>query len=145
MIHLGTHRLSQDFPEPALLMEVMPSVLARRSFPPPASLACLEPGFRESPDPFFPMALVFLKVTTHLYWVCTLQVLIGLAPICDICAKHEGHAGILQQKDIALLILGLRYLDPVCMWLVSPLIIHAVFKITCAVGSVSMAAASFSS
>ncbi len=62
MIHLGTHRLTHQFPEPALLMEVMPSVLARRSFPPPTTLACLEPGFRESPDPCFPMALVFLKV-----------------------------------------------------------------------------------
>ena len=62
MIHLGTHQLSHDFPEPLLLMEVMPSVLARRSFLPPISLARLEPGFRESPDPFFPMALMFLKV-----------------------------------------------------------------------------------
>lgn len=98
MIHLGTHRLSHDFPEPALLMEVMPSVLARRSFPPPASLACLEPGFRESPDPFFPMALVFLKVTTHLCYVCAWQVLIDLEPACDFCAAYEGHVGIVQQE-----------------------------------------------
>lgn len=83
MIHLGTHRLSQDFPEPALLMEVMPSVLARRSFPPPASLACLEPGFRESPDPFFPMALVFLKVTCQPDFAYALQLLAVQTPTCN--------------------------------------------------------------
>lgn len=48
--------------EPMLLMEVMPMILGRRSFPPPATILSHEPGYRDSPDPRKTMALVFMKV-----------------------------------------------------------------------------------
>lgn len=44
-----------------LLMEVMPSVLARRTFPPPRTAAQLEPGFRDAPDPAHHLAILFMK------------------------------------------------------------------------------------
>lgn len=44
-----------------LLMEVMPSTLARRAFPPPKTTLKLEPGYRDSPDPNHHLALLYLK------------------------------------------------------------------------------------
>ncbi len=61
VISLGVHVVHDAFPGAMLLMEVMPSLLARRSFPRPATERCLEPGFRDSPDPSA-VALVFIRV-----------------------------------------------------------------------------------
>ena len=61
VISLGVHVLSEAFADPLLLMEVMPALLARRAFPPPATAAVLEPGYRDSPDPSA-LALVFIRV-----------------------------------------------------------------------------------
>ncbi|CAL8470951.1 g10493 [Coccomyxa elongata] len=60
VISLGVHVVHDVFPGAMLLMEVMPSLLARRSFPRPATERCLEPGFRDSPDPSA-VALVFIR------------------------------------------------------------------------------------
>ncbi len=62
VINLGVHMLDPAFPHAVLLMEVMPSLLARREFPPPDTLQTLEPGFRDSPDPGRDLAIVFLRV-----------------------------------------------------------------------------------
>ena len=43
-------------------MEVMPSLLAKRHFDPLNTLAQLEPGYRDSPEPDEDMAIVFVKV-----------------------------------------------------------------------------------
>ena len=56
------HVVSAVFPEPVLLMEVMPVMLSRRAFPPPATLRRLEPGFRDAPDPTTGLALLFVQV-----------------------------------------------------------------------------------
>ena len=61
VISLGVHVLSEAHPEPMLLMEVMPSLLTRREFPPPPTAAALEPGYRDSPHPSA-LALVFVRV-----------------------------------------------------------------------------------
>ena len=45
------HMLDPTFPHAVLLMEIMPTLLARREFPPPDTMQTLEPGFRDSPDP----------------------------------------------------------------------------------------------
>jgi hypothetical protein len=60
VISLGVHVISEAFGDPMLLMEVMPTLLARRAFAPPATRARLEPGFRDSPDPAA-LALVFIR------------------------------------------------------------------------------------
>lgn len=62
VISLGTHAFAGCKPDPALVMEVMPAMLARRSFPCLRSDGMLDPGFRESPDPSHDMAIVFVKV-----------------------------------------------------------------------------------
>lgn len=62
MISLGTHKFHNVRPDPALIMEVMPAILARRAFPRLQSDGVLDPGFRESPDPTFNMAILFIKV-----------------------------------------------------------------------------------
>ena len=62
VISLGTHVVHPDMVEPMLLMEVMPMILGRRSFPPPATILSHEPGYRDSPDPRKTMALVFMRV-----------------------------------------------------------------------------------
>lgn len=41
----------------------MPSVLARRTFPPARTAAQLEPGFRDAPDPAHHLAILFMKVS----------------------------------------------------------------------------------
>ncbi len=63
VISLGIHVIEVG-PEAyrMLLMEVMPSVLARRTFPPPRTAAQLEPGFRDAPDPARHLAILFMKV-----------------------------------------------------------------------------------
>lgn len=66
VISLGVHEVAEEWPGPMLLMEVMPSLLARRSFPRPATAGALEPGFRDSPDPAA-VALVFIKARRHLH------------------------------------------------------------------------------
>lgn len=63
MVSLGTHVVSHMLAGPMLLMEVMPAVLGRRSFGPPATEEMIEPGYRDSPDPKHNMALVFTKVS----------------------------------------------------------------------------------
>ncbi|EIE20201.1 hypothetical protein COCSUDRAFT_67530 [Coccomyxa subellipsoidea C-169] len=60
VISLGVHVVHEAFPGAMLLMELMPSLLARRSFPRPATQHCLEPGFRDSPHPSA-VALVFVR------------------------------------------------------------------------------------
>lgn len=59
---MGVHIISDDFPTPMLLMEVMPNLLAKRYFPPIVTQRMLEPGFREAPAIDYPMAIVFAKV-----------------------------------------------------------------------------------
>ena len=44
----------------------MPSVLARRTFPPPRTAAQLEPGFRDAPDPAHHLAILFMRVNATL-------------------------------------------------------------------------------
>ncbi|KAK9829405.1 hypothetical protein WJX72_005653 [[Myrmecia] bisecta] len=61
-ISLGSHLVDKQFTQPLLLMEVMPSILSRRSFPPPRTMKMLEPGYRDSPDPAQDMTIVFIKV-----------------------------------------------------------------------------------
>jgi hypothetical protein len=62
IISLGKHELSDDFPHPMLVMEVMPTLLSRRTFRSLATRKQIEPGFREAPNPNEPMAIVFAKV-----------------------------------------------------------------------------------
>lgn len=62
IISLGSHSIDADFEQAVLLMEIMPSLLAKRSFDPLNTLAQLEPGYRDSPDPHQDMAIVFVKV-----------------------------------------------------------------------------------
>ena len=49
-----------------LLMEVMPSVLAKRSFPAPQTLRQLEPGYRDAPEPGDNCVIVFSRVRSTL-------------------------------------------------------------------------------
>jgi len=62
IISLGMHVVSDDFPTPMLLMEVMPNLLARRVFSRIMTKRLVEPGFRDAPDPKEPMAIAFVKV-----------------------------------------------------------------------------------
>ena len=62
IISLGSHSIDADFEQAVLLMEVMPSLLAKRNFDPLNTLAQLEPGYRDSPEPSENMAIVFVKV-----------------------------------------------------------------------------------
>lgn len=62
IISLGSHSIDGDFEQAVLLMEVMPSLLAKRHFEPLNTLAQLEPGFRDSPEPDEDMTIVFVKV-----------------------------------------------------------------------------------
>lgn len=61
VLSLGTHVLSPRFSAPTMLMEVMPQMLARRTFPTLRTECLLVPGFRESPDPDKDMAILFCK------------------------------------------------------------------------------------
>lgn len=62
IISLGSHSIDADFEQAVLLMEIMPTLLAKRSFDPLNTLTQLEPGYRDSPDPHQDMAIVFVKV-----------------------------------------------------------------------------------
>eukprot|EP00878_Enallax_costatus_P030966 GHUV01033787.1.p1 GENE.GHUV01033787.1~~GHUV01033787.1.p1 ORF type:complete len:540 (+),score=161.45 GHUV01033787.1:449-2068(+) len=62
IISLGTHIVSDDFPQPMLLMEVMPNLLSKRVFQSVLTKQMIEPGYRDAPDPKDPMAIVFVKV-----------------------------------------------------------------------------------
>lgn len=62
IISLGMHVVSDDFPAPMLLMEVMPNLLARRVFNRIMTKRLVEPGFRDAPNPNEPMTIVFVKV-----------------------------------------------------------------------------------
>lgn len=78
VVSLGTHIVDPALGGAMLLMEVMPSVLARRSFPPPATHEAIEPGYRDSPDPSENMALVFTKAlpcspNVHLDCICNVM------------------------------------------------------------------------
>ena len=63
IISLGSHSIDADFEQAVLLMEVMPSLLAKRNFDPLNTLLQLEPGYRDSPEPDENMAIVFVKVS----------------------------------------------------------------------------------
>lgn len=65
IISLGTHIVSDDFPQPMLLMEVMPNLLSKRVFQSMLTKQMIEPGYRDAPDPKDPMAIVFVKVSTR--------------------------------------------------------------------------------
>ncbi len=43
-------------------MEVMPSILSKRSFPAPATHQQLDPGYRDAPDPGQNCVIVFSRV-----------------------------------------------------------------------------------
>ncbi|KIY94838.1 hypothetical protein MNEG_13124 [Monoraphidium neglectum] len=62
VISLGTHVISDEYPNPCLLMEVMPNTLSRRVFKKPITCKMLELGYRDAPDLGAPMAIVFCKV-----------------------------------------------------------------------------------
>ncbi len=47
------------------LMEVMPTLLSKRSFKAPMCKRQLEPGYRDAPHPAQPMAIAFIKVRMH--------------------------------------------------------------------------------
>lgn len=82
IISLGMHVLSDDFPTPMLLMEVMPNLLARRNFNKIMTKRLVEPGFREAPDPREPMTVVFVKVGCCL--PCAWPVVAALLLICRL-------------------------------------------------------------
>ena len=62
IISLGSHSIDADFEQAVLLMEIMPSLLAKRPFDPLNTLHQLEPGYRDSPEDTEDMAIVFVKV-----------------------------------------------------------------------------------
>ena len=66
IISLGSHSIDTDFEQAVLLMEIMPSLLAKRHFDPLNTLAQLEPGYRDSPEPDEDMAIMFVKVAQPL-------------------------------------------------------------------------------
>ena len=61
VISLGTHVVCAEIPKPLSLMEVMPTLLAKRHFPPLDTARQLVPGYRDSPDPSNEMAIVYIK------------------------------------------------------------------------------------
>ena len=70
IISLGSHSIDADFEQAVLLMEIMPTLLAKRSFDPLNTLLQLEPGYRDSPDPHEDMAIVFVKVLAPFHDLC---------------------------------------------------------------------------
>ena len=83
IISLGSHSIDADFEQAVLLMEIMPSLLAKRNFDPLNTLLQLEPGYRDSPEPNDNMAIVFVKV--H-FWPSRLSKLV-LVKICACQGK----------------------------------------------------------
>jgi hypothetical protein len=67
IVSLGTHTVSDDYPTPMLLMEVMPSFLNRRAFSRVMTKRMLEPGYRDAPDPKDPMTIMFIKVGARVH------------------------------------------------------------------------------
>lgn len=81
----------------ALQMEVMPNLLAKRTFHPVMTKKLVEPGYREAPDSRDPMTIVFVKVRNgrvpraHLYRVvehavCLAQACTQRISLCTACA-----------------------------------------------------------
>jgi hypothetical protein len=63
VISLGTHALTDPaLPGPTMLMEVMPQVLAKRSFPPPQKGQMVEPGYRDAPSASSDVAIAQIRV-----------------------------------------------------------------------------------
>jgi class 3 adenylate cyclase len=64
VVSLGTHEAEgAGLSGPTLLMEVMPSVLARRVFPPPRGTILADPGYRNAPDPGSDdVAIVYMRI-----------------------------------------------------------------------------------
>ncbi len=79
IISLGSHSIDADFEQAVLLMEIMPSLLAKRNFDPLNTLAQLEPGYRDSPEPTENMTIVFVKVCNHSAAVMLLLLLLLLS------------------------------------------------------------------
>lgn len=80
IISLGSHSIDADFEQAVLLMEIMPSLLAKRHFDPLNTLAQLEPGYRDSPEPDEDMAIMFVKVRPLLYFVLAPVYPLGIPP-----------------------------------------------------------------
>jgi hypothetical protein len=53
------------------LMEVMPTLLCKRSFKAPMCKRQLEAGYRDAPHPAHPMAIAFIKVRAAAPLLCT--------------------------------------------------------------------------
>ena len=63
VISLGTHALTDPvLSGPTMLMEVMPQVLAKRSFPPPQKGQMVEPGYRDAPSAATDVAIAQVRV-----------------------------------------------------------------------------------
>ncbi|KAL4419982.1 hypothetical protein ABPG75_007080 [Micractinium tetrahymenae] len=64
VVSLGSHLLDHSAASlPLLLIEVMPQVLSRRTFPRPRTLGMVEPGYRDAPAADEPVAFVYVKVS----------------------------------------------------------------------------------
>lgn len=63
VISLGSHILEETcFTGPAMLMEVMPQPLSKRSFPPPRRARMVDPGYRDAPSARFDVAIAQMRV-----------------------------------------------------------------------------------
>ena len=62
VISLGTHVICPTILKPVAVMEVMPTLLAKRAFPPLDTAQQLVPGYRDSPEPGSEMAIAYIKV-----------------------------------------------------------------------------------
>ena len=63
VISLGTHIIQEPcFPGPVMLMEVMPKLLSKRTFPRPKNTTFVEPGYRDAPSGNSIVTIVHLKV-----------------------------------------------------------------------------------
>jgi len=60
VISLGTHQL-RGLKEPQCLMELSPSCISGRTFPPVPSAHCLVPGYRQAPSLLNPLTIMFAK------------------------------------------------------------------------------------
>lgn len=91
VISLGVHVIHKTFLQPSLLMEVLPQLLERRTFPSPMSYHRLELGYRDSPDPAHNMAIVFMRV-------CRVSVVLSIVQsvLCTSCKM--GGTGLALQS-----------------------------------------------
>lgn len=63
VVSLGTHIIDDpSCSSPMMLMEVMPKILCKRTFPRPRSTVLLEPGYRDAPPGDAVTTIVYLKV-----------------------------------------------------------------------------------